>query len=60
MTVGSARPMEGAAGIACSELVGWLASDYGFDTYQVGGLYVGNMADTTYSLVARCPKRHLP
>ncbi|PLS84555.1 MAG: acetamidase, partial [Actinobacteria bacterium] len=26
---------------------------------QVGELYVGNMVDTTYSLVARCPKRYL-
>ena len=66
MTVGSARPMEDAARIAYSELVGWLSADYGFDVFdayqlltQVGGLYVGNMVDTTYSLVARCPKRYL-
>ena len=26
---------------------------------QAGGLYVGNMVDTTYSLVAKCPKRYL-
>ena len=35
-----------------------------FDAYQlltqVGELYVGNMVDNVYSLVARCPKRHLP
>ncbi len=67
MVVGSARPMEDAARIAYTELVKWLAADYGFDTLdayqlltQVGELYVGNMVDTTYSLVARCPKRHLP
>jgi len=66
MTVGSARPMEDAARIAYSELVGWLSADYGFDVFDayqllthVGGLYVGNMVDTTYSLVARCPKRYL-
>jgi amidase len=66
MTVGSARPMEDAARIAYSELVGWLSADYGFDVFdayqlltQVGGLYVGNMVDTTYSLVARCSKRYL-
>ena len=66
MVVGSARPMEDAARIAYHELVGWLASDHGFvplDAYQlltqVGGLYVGNMVDTTYSLVAACPKRYL-
>jgi amidase len=66
MTVGSARPMEDAARIAYSELVKWLSADYGFellDAYQfltqAGELYVGNMVDTTYSLVARCPKRYL-
>jgi amidase len=66
MVVGSARPMEDAARIAYAELVGWLASDYGFDPLdayqlltQAGELYVGNMVDTTYSLVARCPKRYL-
>jgi acetamidase/formamidase len=66
MVVGSARPMEDAARIAYAELVAWLASDYGFDPLdayqlltQVGGLYVGNMVDTTYSLVASCPKRYL-
>ncbi|MDQ3377384.1 MAG: acetamidase/formamidase family protein [Actinomycetota bacterium] len=67
MTVGSARPMEDAARIAYAELVGWLAEDHGFEKFdayqlltQVGELYVGNMVDTVYSLVARCPKRHLP
>ena len=66
MTVGSARPMEDAARIAYAELVGWLASDYGWhaaDAYQLltqaGGLYVGNMVDTTYSLVASVEKRYL-
>ena len=67
MTVGSARPMEDAARIAYAELVGWLVEDYGFEKFdayqlltQAGELYVGNMVDTLYSLVARCPKRHLP
>ena len=66
MTVGSAKPMEDAARIAYSELVKWLAADFGFDTLdayqllsQAGGLYVGNMVDTVYSLVASCPKRYL-
>lgn len=41
-------------------------SDYGFneaDAYQlitqVGELYVGNMVDTIYSLVASIDKKHL-
>jgi acetamidase/formamidase len=66
MVVGSARPMEDAARIANTELVLWLESDYGFDRWdayqlltQAGGLYVGNMVDTTYSLVASVNKRYL-
>jgi amidase len=66
MTVGSARPMEDAARIAYAELVGWLEDEHGFsqlDAYQLltqaGGLYVGNMVDTTYSLVASVDKRYL-
>lgn len=66
MTVGSARPMEDAARIAYAELVEWLAADYGyerFDAYQLltqlGEMYVGNMVDTNYSLVAGVAKDHL-
>lgn len=66
MVVGSAKPMEDAARIANTELVLWLESDYGFDRWnayqlltQAGGLYVGNMVDTTYSLVASIDKRYL-
>lgn len=66
MTVGSARPMEDAARIAYAELVTWLEADYGWsrlDAYQLltqaGELYVGNMVDTTYSLVASIPKRYI-
>jgi len=67
MAVGSARPMEDAARIAYAELIAWLEHDYGFDRLdayqlltQVGGLTVGNMVDTTYSLVASVPKTYLP
>jgi amidase len=66
MSVGSARPMEDAARIAYAELIGWLEDEHGFsrlDAYQLltqaGGLYVGNMVDTTYSLVASIDKRYL-
>lgn len=66
MVVGSARPMEDAARIAYTELVLWLERDYGYnkwDAYQLltqaGGLYVGNMVDTTYSLVASIDKKYL-
>ena len=63
MTVGSERPMEDAARIAYAELAGWLADEHGWnllDAYQLltqaGGLYVGNMVDTVYSLVASVEK----
>ena len=66
MIVGSARPMEDAARIAYIELIGWLEDGYRFsrlDAYQLltqaGGLYVGNMVDTTYSLVASIDKQYL-
>lgn len=66
MVVGSARPMEDAARIAYTELVKWMAADFGYDPLdayqllsQAGELYVGNMVDTLYSLVAKCPKRYL-
>lgn len=67
MVVGSARPMEDAARIANAELIAWLAADHGLDPLdayqlltQAGGLYVGNMVDTTYSLVASIARAHLP
>ena len=66
MVVGSARPMEDAARIANTELILWLEHEYGYDRWdayqlltQAGGLYVGNMVDTTYSLVASIEKKYL-
>jgi len=66
MSIGSARPMEDAARIANADLIKWMVRDFGFDAldaYQLltaaGELYVGNMVDTTYSLVARCAKKFL-
>jgi len=44
----------------------WLEREYGWDRWdayqlvtQAGELYVGNMVDTYYSLVARLPKHYL-
>jgi amidase len=66
MVVGSARPMEDAARIAYVELILWMEKEFGFNRWeayelltQVGGLYVGNMVDTAYSLVASIPKTFL-
>jgi len=58
--------MEDAARIAYTELIGWLEDERGFSRLaayqlltQAGGLYVGNMVDTTYSLVASIDKQYL-
>jgi amidase len=68
MVVGSARPMEDAARIAYAELIAWMV-EMGWDWQeayqaltQIGDLYVGNMVDTYYSLVAKIRKEyaHLP
>jgi amidase len=66
LVVSSARPMEDAARIANTELILWLEHEYGYDRWdayqlltQAGGLYVGNMVDTTYSLVASISKELL-
>ncbi|HAF27340.1 MAG TPA: acetamidase [Lachnospiraceae bacterium] len=66
MVVGSARPMEDAARIAYTELVHWMVDEYGWDELdaydalgQVGEMYVGNMCDTNYSLVAKVKKKYL-
>jgi amidase len=63
MAVGSARPMEDAARIAYGELIAWMV-EMGWDQWeayqaltQIGGLTVGNMVDTTYSLVAKISKQ---
>lgn len=65
MCVGSARPMEDAARIAYCELVDYMA-EFGWDRLeayealsQCGEMYVGNMVDTYYSLVAKIKKKYL-
>lgn len=66
MVVGSAKPMEDAARIAYAELVLWMEEEFGFTRWeayqllgQVGGLYVANMVNPLYSLVASIDKRYL-
>jgi amidase len=66
MVVGSTRPMEDAARIAYTELALWMEEEFGFTRWeayelltQVGGLYVGNMVDPAYSLVASINKQYL-
>ncbi|SRR5690625_424010 len=64
MAVGSARPMEDAARIAYAELIEWMI-ELGWDQLeayqaltQIGKLYVANMVDTNYSLVAKIEKKY--
>lgn len=66
MATGSARPLEDAARIACAELVGWLAADYGFDRLeayqllgQVATIRVGNVVDPHYTMVAKIRRAYL-
>lgn len=63
MTVGSAKPMEDAARIAYQQLIVWMSEEYQWDpieAYQMlslrGKMYVGNMVDTYYSMVAKIEK----
>lgn len=66
MTIGSGRPLEGAARMAAHGLVHWPTEEHGFeplDAYrlltQVGGLTIANMVNSAYSVVASCPTRYL-
>jgi acetamidase/formamidase len=67
MTAGSARPLEDAFRIAQTELIHWLASEYGFDVmdaYQLVSQGVeaplANVVDVNYTSIAKMPKRYLP
>jgi acetamidase/formamidase len=67
MTAGSARPLEDAFRIAQTELVLWLARQYGMDTmdaYQLVSQAVeaplANVVDVNYTSIAKIPKRYLP
>jgi amidase len=67
MTVGSVRPLSDALRIAAVEMIGWIASDYGFDKLdalqfvsQAAEMRVGNMVDPNYSVVVKMRKNLLP
>ncbi len=67
MVAGSVRPLEDAYRIAYTQLVRWLAADYGLSTMdayqlvsQVAKTGVANVVDTNYTVVAKFPKRYLP
>ncbi|HET7012794.1 MAG TPA: acetamidase/formamidase family protein [Streptosporangiaceae bacterium] len=67
MVAGSARPLEDAFRIAQTELVLWMASQYGFDTMDAYQLVtqaveapLANVVDVNYTSIAKMPKRYLP
>lgn len=67
MVAGSVRPLEDAYRIAFTQLVRWLAADYGLSTMdayqlvsQVAKTGVANVVDTNYTVLAKFPKRYLP
>jgi len=65
-SIGSVRPMEDAARIAYTDLIGWMVDEYGFDKYeayflltQVGSVRLGNMVDPNYTIGASISKEYL-
>jgi amidase len=67
MAVGNARPLDQTVQHATTELMRWLADDYGLDhrasSVLLGQLIrydVGNVYDPAYTMVAKIAKRHLP
>lgn len=67
MAIGNARPLDEALQSATTELVRWLAHDYGMDTRAASILLgqtieydIGNVFDPAYTVVAKLHKRWLP
>src|SRR5262249_34050732 len=67
MTAGSVRPLEDAFRIAQTELIHWLAREYGMhvmDAYQLVSQGVeaplANVVDVNYTSIAKIQKRYLP
>jgi acetamidase/formamidase len=66
LAVGNARPLDQAVQHATTELMRWLADDYGLDPRASSALLgqlirydVGNVFDPAYTMVAKIAKRHL-
>jgi acetamidase/formamidase len=65
-TVGNARPLDQCVQHATTEMMRWLASDYGLDGRAASLLLgqcvrydLGNMFDPAYTMVCKVPKRVL-
>ena len=66
LAVGNARPLDQAVQHATTELMRWLADDYGLDHRASSALLgqlirydLGNVFDPAYTMVAKIEKRHL-
>jgi acetamidase/formamidase len=67
MSIGSTRPLIDALRLACSDLINWLETDYGFDrmeAYQLLGqaaqIEIANVVDPQYSVACQLDKKYLP
>jgi acetamidase/formamidase len=67
MSIGSTRPLMDALRLACSDLINWLVTDYGFDkidAYQLLGqaaqIEIANVVDPQYSVACQLDKKYLP
>src|SRR4030095_15601255 len=67
MSIGSTRPLMDALRLACSDMINWLATDYGYDridAYQLLGqsavIKVANVVDPQYSVACALDKKYLP
>jgi amidase len=65
-TVGNARPLEQAVQHATTEMLRWLAADYGLSITEASTLLgqcveydLGNIFDPAYTMVCKVPKRFL-
>lgn len=65
-TAGNARPLDQALQHATTEMVRWLATDYGLDAVAASALLgqcveydVGNVFDPAYTMICKVPKRIL-
>jgi acetamidase/formamidase len=67
MSIGSTRPLMDALRLACSDMVNWLSTDYGYDkmdAYQLLGqsavIKIANVVDPQYSVACGVDKKYLP
>jgi amidase len=67
MSIGSTRPLMDALRLACSDMVNWLAADYGYDkmdAYQLLGqtavIKIANVVDPQFSVACALDKKYLP